>query len=153
MQSTMVCSWNKIAHHWEIKDLNIHLKYQLISPTSNIHRRLIYWLNLSICPMHLSIFTGRNEVGLRQCFYRRLWFCQRGGVSASVHARMPPREQTPPGSRPPLGADPPRSRPPRSIHPREQTPPGADTPPLEADSGIRSMSGRYASYWNAFLFE
>ena len=37
--------------------------------------------------------------------------------------------------------------------PREQTPsrsrhpPGADTPP-----GIRSMSGRYASYWNAFLF-
>ena len=30
--------------------------------------------------------------------------------------------------------------PPRSIH----------TPP-EADSGIRSMSGRYASYWNAFL--
>ena len=34
----------------------------------------------------------------------------------------------------------PRSRPPRNRHP----PPGADT-------GIRSMSGRYASYWNAFL--
>ena len=25
-------------------------------------------------------------------------------------------------------------------------------PPPEADSGIWSMSGRYASYWNAFLF-
>ena len=27
----------------------------------------------------------------------------------------------------------------------------ARIPPPEADSGIRSMSGRYASYWNAFL--
>ena len=37
-------------------------------------------------------------------------------------------------------------------------PPGADTPPgsrhlpREADSSIRSTSGRYPSYWNAFLF-
>ena len=33
------------------------------------------------------------------------------------------------------------------------TPPGTKyTPPCrEADSGIRSTSGRYASYWNAFL--
>ena len=56
--------------------------------------------------------------------------------------QTPPQEQTPPS---PLGAEP----------PREQTPPGADPPgsrpPREADSGIRSMSGRYASYWNAFL--
>ena len=44
-----------------------------------------------------------------------------------------PRGQTPPG------ADPPRSRP-----PWEQTHPGAD-------ASIRSMSGRYASYWNAFF--
>ena len=27
------------------------------------------------------------------------------------------------------------------------------TPPPEADSGIRSTSGRYASYWNAFLLQ
>ena len=40
-----------------------------------------------------------------------------------------------------------------------QTPPGPGRPPLdgeplpwEADSSIRSTSGRYASYWNAFLF-
>ena len=32
-----------------------------------------------------------------------------------------------------------------------QTPPGPGRPPREADSSIRSTSGRYASYWNAFL--
>ena len=76
-----------------------------------------------------------------------------GGVSASMHARIPPppgvdtpsSEQNPPGSRPlqsrhPPGADTPWSR----------RPPGADIP-REAGSGILSMSGRYASYWNAFL--
>ena len=41
----------------------------------------------------------------------------------------------------PLGADPPGSRPPQT----RQT-------PREADCSIRSTSGRYASYWNAFLF-
>ena len=60
---------------------------------------------------------------------------------------QPPRADTPPPQQTPLGADPPRSRHPlRSRHPRE-----ADTPPPEADSGIRSTSGRYAAYWNAFL--
>ena len=43
----------------------------------------------------------------------------------------------------PPGADTPPSRHP----PREQTPPL----PREADCSIRSMSDRYASYWNAFL--
>ena len=71
-------------------------------------------------------------------------FCSRGGrVSASVHAGIPPSpqiRQTPPRTRqaPPLDqADPPG--------------PGRQ-PPREADSSIRSTSGRYASYWNAFLF-
>ena len=56
-----------------------------------------------------------------------------------MHAGIPPpQEQTPPRSRHPPGAD---------------TPLGADTHPSgsrhpPADSGIRSMSGRYASYWN-----
>ena len=37
--------------------------------------------------------------------------------------------------------------------PQDQTPPpGPDTPPGTADSRIRSTFGRYASYWNAFLF-
>ena len=85
-------------------------------------------------------------------------------------SRHPP-EQTSPGADTPreqtaaLGADTPQSR----HTPPEQTPlehppgadtsPGADTPPgsrppppREADSSIRSTSGRYASYWNALLF-
>ena len=98
------------------------------------------------------------------------------GVSASVHAGIPhPLEQTPPRAdtphRPdtPPGADTPQSRqpppPPRSRHtlppradtPQTRHPPEADTPPeqtppREADSSIRSTSGRHASYWNAFLF-
>ena len=73
--------------------------------------------------------------------------------------RAPPREQTPPQTRqtPPDQADPPsppEQTPPRpGRHPPDQT----DTPsrtrqtPPEADSSIRSTSGRYTSYWNAFL--
>ena len=67
----------------------------------------------------------------------------RGGrVSASVHAGIPP-----PGP----GTSPPEQTPPDQAHP-----PGADTPfrsrpPREADCSIRSTSGWYASYWNAFL--
>ena len=60
--------------------------------------------------------------------------------------RPPGTRQTPPGARqthpgpgrPPLGT----GRPPL----------GTGRPPREADSSIRSTSGRYASYWNAFLF-
>ena len=59
-----------------------------------------------------------------------------------------PREQTPPGSR-----HTPQSRHPAgSRHPLGVDTPQEQTPPQEGDSGIRSMSGRYASYWNAFLF-
>ena len=59
-----------------------------------------------------------------------------------------------------LGYTPPEQTPPQEqTPPWEQTPPGADTatpqeqtPPQEADSSIRWMSGRYASYWNAFFW-
>ena len=57
----------------------------------------------------------------------------------------PPGADTAPQNRHPSGGDTPLSRPPWSRHP-----PRADPP--EADSDIGSMSGRYASYWNAFLF-
>ena len=109
-------------------------------------------------------------------------FCSRGGGggSAPVHAGIPPLEQTPPGADPPGSRHPPRPgrHPPTRA---DTTPPGpgrhppgpgrhppdqADTPwtrqtpprtrppsPREADCSIRLTSGRYASYWNAFLFE
>ena len=80
-----------------------------------------------------------------------------GGVclSACWDATHPHQEQTPPPEQTPPGPD----TPPGADHPPEQTspqsrhiPPPEQTPPREADSGIRSTSGRYASYWNAFLF-
>ena len=58
----------------------------------------------------------------------------------------PPWEQTPLDQTSPR----PRSRPPR---PDKRPSPGADPPPPpKADCSIRLTSGRYASYWNAFLF-
>ena len=69
--------------------------------------------------------------------------------------RADPLGSRPPWSRlPPPGADPPRTDTPRDQTPPRTRPPRADNPPpppREADSSIRSMSGRYASYWNAFL--
>ena len=63
-----------------------------------------------------------------------------GGVCLSGCWDTTPQEQTPPWEQ----------------TPREQTPPRADTHrsrhPPKGDSSIRSTSGRYASYWNAFLF-
>ena len=70
-----------------------------------------------------------------------------GRVSASVHAGMPdpPRPGTPPRSRHP-------PRPESPLRPGTPPPDQAHHPPQESDARIRSMSGRYASYWNAFLF-
>ena len=59
----------------------------------------------------------------------------------SLELRSPPGTRPPWEQTPPLGADPPvdTPHPPQSRHP----------PPCS----IRSTSGRYASYWNAFLFQ
>ena len=60
-----------------------------------------------------------------------------GPGTPSPRTSAPPGQGTPPGPGPP-GADTP--------------PPGPGTPPpREADCSIRLTSGRYASYWNAFL--
>ena len=89
-----------------------------------------------------------------------------GGGSTSVHAGIPPpQKQTPPRSRHPPKADtllprqqtPLEADTPQEQTPRKQTPPGSRHPPRadtprESDSGIWSISGRYASFWNAFLF-
>ena len=88
--------------------------------------------------------TGRNEVVAKVMFLHLFVILFTGGgvcLGACWDTTHPPKEQTPPRSRhPPPRADTPPH--PRSRHPPEPTP----SPP------IRSMSGRYASYWNAFLF-
>ena len=75
------------------------------------------------------------------------------GVCDSVHGGgvgIPAcTEADPPGSRHPPGPDtPPRPDPPGADTPRTRHPPGS-----RAFYEIRSMRGRYASYWNAILFE
>ena len=77
------------------------------------------------------IFTDRNEVGAKVMFLLMSVILFTGGLPQCMLGY-------PPGGRPPSW---------------EQAPPGAGTPPREADlpPGIQSMSGRYASYWNAFL--
>ena len=74
-----------------------------------------------------------------------------------------PSEQTPPGAdAPPQVQTHPRADTSRTRTPRPDTPlqsrhthPAGSrhTPPPEADVGIRLTRGRYASYWNAFLFK
>ena len=127
-----------------------------------------------------KVITGRNEVVAKVIFLHLFvilftgggWCAWSGGVVSHKALR-----QTPPGQAhtPPSGPDtPPPSdqthHPPRpGTHPLDQThtppdqtpPPGPGTPsppdqthlPPEADSGIRSTSGRYTSYRNTFLFK
>ena len=117
--------------------------------------------------------TGRGEgVCLSACWDARPPpgpGTPRAGTPPSPQSRHPPLEQTPPGpgtppdqahtrtrhtppdQAPPRAGTPPPPLP-RSRHPPDQAPPRPGTPPREADASIRSMSGRYASYWNAFLF-
>ena len=88
---------------------------------------ILFWLG--VFNLNIVLFTGRNEgCGQGYVFTR---------VCDSVHrGRDLPRcmlgyHHTPLGRR---------------------HPPGRKHPPKEAPPGIRSMSGSYASYWNAFLF-
>ena len=77
-------------------------------------------------------FTGRNEVVAKVIFLHLFVILFTGGVSS--------RENPPCQGEPPPG----RETPPAKETPRQ----GEPFPPA-----IRSMSGRYASYWNAFLFK
>ena len=102
------------------------------------------WAKVMFLQVCVILFTGRGC--LPQCML---------GYHTPLGADTP-REQTPPQSRHPPGADTPTSRQqtpweqappsreqtPRSRHPPEQTPP--------SKLRIRSTSGRYTSYLNAF---
>ena len=62
----------------------------------------------------------------------------RTGRTARDQADTPGTRQTPPTGRTPPGPG--------------RHPSGPGIPPRGEDCSIRSMSGRYASYWNAFLY-
>ena len=69
-----------------------------------------------------NIFTGHNEVGPRQCFYRCVWFCLQGGGVGGLPRCTPPPAGTPP---PPGQAGTPQQVPPlrqAGTHPLPGTP-------------------------------
>ena len=68
------------------------------------------------------------------------------GVCLSACWDTPP-DQTPLDQAPPRPGTSPRPGTPRPGTPQDRT------PPQEADCSIRSTSGQYASYWNAFLYD
>ena len=88
--------------------------------------------------LHLSVILFMGGVCLSACW------------DTHPQSRHPTGADTPWSRHPPEQTPPPRAdthHPPRSKHP-----PGADTsPPCSACWEIRATSGRYASYWNAFL--
>ena len=118
----------------------------------------------------ISVITARKRSLRRLCFYTCPSFCPQGGggIPGQVpppRTRYTPRPGTPPPPRTPgtRYTPSPRNRyTPRTRYtpPRPGTPPGPGTPPDQytppprssACWEIRATSGRYASYWNAFLF-
>ena len=131
-------------------------------------RSHFFWKPNTIYLIQYHIYRPQRSCGQGNIFTPVCHsFCSQGWGSASVHAGIPtplgadppgpgrpPREQThPPGpGRPPWEQThhppPPRpGRPPK----RQKHPPRPLPTPREADSSIRSTSGRYLSYWNAFL--
>ena len=122
----------------------------------------------------ILIITGRNEVVAKVIFLHLFVILFTGGGGGGIpqgteadppdqahHPTPQTRHITPPGhdtpppppgpdTPPPPGPGAPRPDTPQARPPRTRPPP----PPREADSGIRSStSGRYASYWNAFLLQ
>ena len=108
--------------------------------------------------VHAGIHPPRADTPQEQTHPQRADTPPRADTS---HSRHTPQEQTPPKSRHPPRADIPRRAdtpqdqiPPKSRNPQDRTPPKSrQTPPQEqTPPRIRSTSGRYTSYWNAFLF-
>ena len=89
-----------------------------------------------------TIITGRNEV-VAKVMFLQVCVCPQGGgclPQCMLGCQTPPWDQ----------ADTPQDQ---EDPPWDQADPlRPGRPPREADSSIRSTSGRYASYWNAFLF-
>ena len=113
--------------------------------------RLSHQSDCSLIDSYIYFYWPQQSCGQGNIFTPVCHSVHRGGLPQCMLGYHPPREQSPleqtPQSRHPLGQTPP---PPEQTPPK-QTPPWEQTPP-EADSSIRSTSGRYASYWNAFLY-
>ena len=142
----------------------------------NIYKSVVLSKILLLCS--LNFYRPQRSCGQGYVFTRVCDSVHRGGVVLQA-GRTPPAGRPPPQTRqtPPQHQAHPHPQPPGpgrtpldQAHPqspgtRQNHPPGPGRPPLagrpppgtrqtprEADFRIRSMSGWYASYWNAFLF-
>ena len=123
----------------------LHLKDQ---GTTSLQSHSMAVSNPGFCqPLNFGrklIITARNEVVAKVMFLLVSVILLTGGLPQCMLGYHPPgsrplRNRHPPGSRPP----PEQTHPPGSRHP----------PPRKQTHGIRSMSSRYASYWNAFFLD
>ena len=122
-------NWQSYPNRKHIRQSNIHFLWLV---------ELHYWSKADF-PIHFY----RPQRSWAKVMFLQACVCPRGG---GLHAGItPPGPDHPPPTRPPQSRSP-GTRP----SPRDQAPP-EQTPPREADASIRSMSGRYASHWNAFL--
>ena len=98
-----------------------------------------------------GIFTPRNEVGARLCFYTCVWFCSQGG-SGPGRCLLPGRGSGPRGVHGPRGDWSPGVPAPRGSGPRGWVPaPGGCL--LRGGAWWRLPPGTAtAAGWNAFLF-
>ena len=109
----------------------------------------LYWAKVNA---RANFYRPQRSCGQGNIFTPVCHSVHRGGVCLSACWDATPPEQTPP----PLDyvPSPPDYVSPRTTYPPppDYVPPWTTYPPRVADSSIRSTSGRYASYWNAFLF-
>ena len=104
-----------------------------------------------IPPVMEAVLIGWSIYYRPQRSCGRIMFLHLSVILFTRGSQTPPPGQTPPGKTPP------RQTPPPGRHPPGQTPPQADTsprqtPPGQTPPGDDHCSGRYTSYWNAFLF-
>ena len=121
--------------------------------------RISYGLQVTVSlkTVRIAVITVRNEVA--KVMFLQVSVCPQEGwgclPQCMLGYHMPP-EQThiPTGSRHPSRSRPPPEQVPPGADTPEQTPPPKQTPPRSRHPPPRysHCCGRYASYWNAFLF-
>ena len=158
----MICSYKQISGSTSVQKISTTVRRgqkQLLTSTRNYwsFSQMDYWY---IC--HLSV-TACSTVNFHYLLPPANEVCEGcvfTGVCLSTGGCLPhcmlgytPPWQTTPGQTHPNGQTP-LGRHPIDRHPLPwaDTPSPGQTPPYTVHAGIRSTSGRYASHWNAFLF-
>ena len=138
-------NWTKIGDEWVRKPIQIHCTQ---GPTFN---EFSYYEHSAVTSR--SVRIKLLVVSGSQCNYRpqtkfaKVMFLHVSAIlSKGEGAGTPRTSYTPPGPATPPG--PGTHLPQDQVHPRDQVHPPGSSVCWE----IRATSGRYASYWNAFLF-